>query len=113
MTECSRVRVYVAGPYSAGDVEANVNRAIDAWHELHERGFSPFCPHLTHFIHLRHPKHYETWLRHDFEWLEQCQALLRLPGDSPGADREMRFAVENGILVFNSIATLSDFFVEA
>lgn len=108
----ARLRVYLAGPYSKGDVEANVASAIDAWHTLHDLGFSPFCPHLTHYLHLRKPLDYEACMTWDFEWLSQCEAVYRLPGESPGADRESRFAEDRGIPVFTSIKKLAEFFQE-
>ena len=36
---------------------------------------------------------YETWMEYDLAWLGACEALLRLPGHSPGADREVRYAL--------------------
>jgi len=39
----------------------------------------------------------------DFAWLRRCDAILRLPGHSPGADREMAAAAEQGIPAFGSV----------
>ena len=97
------LRVYIAGPYSKGDVVVNVREAMLAWHKLRNCGFIPFCPHLNHFLHLLIPLEYEKWLLWDLEWLAVCDALLRLPGESPGADRECRAAKDLGIPVFDSI----------
>jgi hypothetical protein len=93
-------RVYVAGPYTKGDVAVNVRNAILAANELADRGFVPFIPHLFHFWHLVTPRPYEDWTRLDFEWLPFCDALLRLPGESSGADAEVVAASELGIPVF-------------
>lgn len=99
-------RIYVAGPISIGDMAQHVRVAIDASTALLELGYYPFCPHLTHFWHLIHPQEYEKWMEYDFEWLGQCDALLRLPGESPGADREVEFAKKHNMPVFHTIEEL-------
>ena len=83
------IRVYVAGPYTKGDVAVNVREAILAGGRIYDAGMVPFVPHLTHFWHTVAPRPYEDWLRLDMEWLRVCDALLRLPGDSSGADKEL------------------------
>ena len=100
-------RIYIAGPYSAGDVAVNVRNAIQAANSLLDWGFWPYCPHLTHFQHLLFPRPYEDWLRLDLEWLAVCDAVLRLPGMSPGADREVARAHELDLPVFHDILALS------
>jgi hypothetical protein len=52
---------------------------------------------------MMHAHEYEFWLMQDLEWLAQCNAILRLPGDSPGADREVKRAEELELIVFRSI----------
>jgi len=94
------VKIYIAGPYSNGDVAINVKIAIGAGERLAQVGFTPFIPHLSHFWHLLFPHEYSSWLAQDLEWLEQCDAVLRLPGKSKGADAEVKHAQEIGIPVF-------------
>ena len=84
-------RVYVAGPYSSNP-EANVGRAMAVWHELKDLGFHPYLPHLSHFLHLVRPRAYEEWLAYDLIELRLCHALLRLDGNSAGADLEVEEA---------------------
>jgi hypothetical protein len=98
-------RIYIAGPYS-GNPLPNVRRAMDAWHALADAGFVPFIPHLTHYLHLHRQRPYEDWLAHDLAWLSTCNAVLRLPGPSPGADLECVRAVELAIPIFDSMETL-------
>lgn len=95
-----KVRAYVAGPYSKGDKEANARRAIEAADRLLSAGFVPFIPHLTHFWEQQSPKEYETWLAYDLQWLACCEYLVRLSGESRGADLEEAYAREHGIPVF-------------
>jgi hypothetical protein len=40
------------------------------------------------------------------EWLAVCDCVLRLPGESKGADAEVKFAQEIGKPVYYSIAEL-------
>lgn len=98
--------VYVAGPYTRGDVEHNVRTAIAAGNRLLDAGYTPFIPHLTHYWEALHPHHYEAWMQYDFQWLSKCEALVRLPGDSPGADREVEYAEANGIPVYYGVDAL-------
>src|ERR1035441_10289212 len=99
-------RVYVAGPYSNGDVARNVRNAYEAANRLADLGFAPFVPHATHFWHMLFPRPYEFWLDLDNQFLPFCQALLRLPGTSSGADKESQLAQTLGIPVFTEIDEL-------
>lgn len=93
------VRVYVAGPITKGDRKQNIHNAIDAADRLLVAGHIPFVPHLCHWWNKRHRHDYEYWLNWDFEWLRQCEALVRIPGESAGADREVEFARGHHITV--------------
>jgi hypothetical protein len=106
-----RIRVYIAGPYSKGDVAVNVRTAIEMGTKLWDSGlFAPYVPHLTHFWHLVTPKPYETWLELDNEWIPACDCILRLPGDSSGADKEIKLAESLGLPVFFTEADLFDYY---
>lgn len=83
------VKIYVAGPYTQGDVAVNVRNALHAASMLADAGFIPYVPHLSHFWHLVFPRPYEEWLKFDLIWLAQCDACLRLDGPSNGADGEV------------------------
>ena len=93
--------VYVAGPYT-GNEEANVVRALDAATVLLRAGLFPYVPHLSHFWEDLHPHHYEVWMALDFGWVRRSDAVLRLPGESKGADREVALASSLGLPVFHS-----------
>jgi len=106
-------RVYVAGPYTKGDVALNVRNAFAAANQLADRGFAPFVPHATHFWHMLFPRPYEFWLELDNEFLRFCQAVLRLPGESSGANKEVELAAKLGIPVFREIEEEVEHFVTA
>jgi len=101
-------KVYVAGPYTKGDVAQNIRIAILAADRLSQAGLVPFIPHLTHFWHLLCPHEWEFWMEQSLAWVEVCDCLLRLPGESIGADREIERARQLGLSVYLSIESLID-----
>lgn len=99
-------KVYIAGPYSQGVTAENIRNAVFAAERLVQLDCSPYIPHLSHLWELIQPHCYEFWIHHDMEWLGVCDALLRLPGHSPGADGEVAEAQRLGIPVFYSLDEL-------
>lgn len=104
------IKVYVAGPISRGHVAANIHRAIQVANQLCDLGFTPYVPHLNHFWDLVTPRPYAFWIKLDKEFLPCCSAVLRIPGESLGADYETTFAEERGIPVFHAIEELCKHF---
>jgi Domain of unknown function (DUF4406) len=101
--------VYIAGPYSlGGDVGHNVHQAMHMWRLLWDHGYIPYCPHWSHFQHLVTPLAYEDWLDYDREFLAFCDVLMRMEGESKGADLEVKLALELHIPVVNSLQALLD-----
>jgi hypothetical protein len=101
MTTNYKKLLYVAGPYTRPDPVENTHRAlrfasalIDADYPLH-----PFVPHLTLLWHMVTPRPLEFWYAHDMHTLAACEAVMRLPGASTGADAEMAVAVELGLRI--------------
>lgn len=103
-----RIFVYCAGPYTNGDTEYNVNKAVDIGNRVRDLGckFVPIVPHLFHFWHDRHERGYEDWMDLDFGLLTRCDALIRFGGESPGGDREVAFCQGAGIPVYESVQEL-------
>jgi hypothetical protein len=79
-----------------------INEAVDAYLKLIDLGFSPFCPQLSVFCELLQPGRisYEKWLEYDFDIIKSSDAVLRIPGVSPGADRECEYARSIGVPVY-------------
>lgn len=94
------MKVYVAGPLTMGDPMLNVRAAVLAGLEILSAGHVPFVPHLNLFAHYLVPQPYDTWLQADLQWLAACDCLVRLPGHSPGADREVERARVLGMPVY-------------
>lgn len=98
--------VYVAGPVSLGNWMENLRKALDASEEIARAGFLPFCPHTSMMWEFAHPGHpYQFWLyRITLPWITRCDYVVRIPGESTGADREVTFAKNSGIEVYFSVA---------
>jgi len=99
-------KVYIASPYSHGDVGKNVKLQMDTAIILIDNGYVPFVPLLNHFLHMANPRKEEVWMDYDMEWLNSCDILLRLPGKSPGADAEVRAARLRAMPVYHSLYSL-------
>jgi len=99
---------YIAGPYSAGDVGVNIRNAIAAGDQMWAKGYAPYIPHLNHLWQLISPKPYDEWIRIDIEILRRSDILVRLPGNSIGADDEVIFATHIGIPVYFGIEEVPD-----
>lgn len=119
----NRLRVYIAGPISKGDLAGNIQRASDAFEALALAGLAPFCPHWSCFsgkvqvsetggsvyaVAGAQPNKltHADWLAVDLAWVGCADAVLRLPGESTGADLETAEAKRAGIRVFDSLAEL-------
>lgn len=85
------VHVFIAGPMStSGEPGPNLHAAASAAADLLYLGFTPFIPHVTWILHAIRPDiAVKTWQQWDRRWLQRCDCLLRLPGRSDGADREV------------------------
>lgn len=96
------IKIYVAGPYSKGSVVDNVDMR-----------YAPFCPHLYHFVDVYSKKTWSDWMKIDLEFLSRCDVLIRIPGESPGADIEVDRAIRSGIPVLNSLEEAEEFIKQA
>ena len=101
-------KVFIASPYTAGDLAVNVKTQIDMADKLMNLGYFPYTPLLSHFLHMANPRPYHNWTELDIVYLKICDCVLRLPGESPGADNEVKIANELGIPVYYSIEGLQN-----
>lgn len=100
------IKIYIASPYTLGDVAVNVKVQMSTVNKLMDLGFVPFAPLYSHFQHMMYPRPYEDWLKMDLEWVEMCDCLLRLPGESKGADEEVEHAKKHNKPIFYYIEDL-------
>lgn len=100
------MKIFISGPYTNLDPCINTRNAILAAEKVIERGHIPFIPHLNHLWHLISPHEPDFWYDYDLQWLPICDVILRLPGESEGADREVRWAERLHIRVIYDIDEL-------
>ena len=91
--------VYVAGPISSNPMHG-AHDACEVGSRLLAIGVLPVLPHLTVLWDMIDPHDYEDWMAYDFGLIDHCQALYRMAGASPGADREVAYAESLGLPVF-------------
>ena len=109
------LRVYIAGPMTGGTAGnfnmEKIHEAIEAHFTLIELGFVPHCPQLTVFCELMQPNRisYEQWLDLDINYINDCDIVLRIPGLSPGAERECKYARSRGKTVVDSLAGVLEY----
>jgi len=107
------MRVYISGPLEGGDQRQNIRRALLAMESILLSGHEPFCPHLSWFAELfmLHQVPRTAWMRLDLAWLSQADVVVRIPGESPGADVEVARAGELGIPVVVGVKAFFDRYV--
>lgn len=99
--------IYLAGPITKPEPMENVHDAVVIATQLLDSGLVvPFVPHTTALWHMITPRPYEVWMAYDFAVIEHCAAVLRIDGESMGADREVAHADNLGIPVFYSVDEL-------
>lgn len=106
------VRVFISSPYTLGDTCDNVRVQHDAFRALIDLGHIPFAPLLSHYQQMIHPMRWDEWIKWDLAWLEQCQVVLRLPGESKGADLECARAEELFLPVIRTREQLIEYLID-
>lgn len=104
-----RPRIYIAGPITHGDLADNIRIASEAFFALLKAGFAPLCPHWSAYSggpydrpeaqRLPCGTTHADWMDADLPWVEAADVVLRLPGHSPGSDREVEHANRSGVPV--------------
>lgn len=121
-----RRRIYICGPISRGNLAHNVNQATAAFIALAKAGFAPLCPHWSVYakpcghvdggtrtiaygcVNGNSEMTHDDWMGIDIPWVEVADAVLRLPGESTGADRECEAAFSKQIPIFESVQAIID-----
>ncbi len=98
--------VYLAMAYTSDPV-LNTHDAIEIADGLQATELvTVYVPHLNHLWGLVRPHMPDYWLSYDLAFLQRSHALLRIEGESPGADNEVVYAGELGIPVFHDESDL-------
>jgi hypothetical protein len=93
--------VYIASPYTKGDVGINTRFQMETFDELMNDGkVWPVAPLWSHFQHVFAPRPYQDWIQYDLALIARYDACLRLDArhepsgyvmkESTGADGEVR-----------------------
>ena len=107
MDHLHRPLVYVAGPYTHPDPVQNTHNAVRVAERIQSTVLvTAFVPHLNLLWHAIIPHDNDYWYEYDIAFLARCDALLRIPGDSVGADNEVEFARHEMIDVFDDVDKL-------
>ena len=101
-----RPRIYISGPITLGDAKHNFQQAAEAQRRLLIEGFAPWNPMLTMLLDYAEEIPHAVWVDADLPWIEAAKAVLRLPGESVGADAEVAFARSKDVLVYYDIDEL-------
>jgi hypothetical protein len=109
--------VYIASPYTKGDLAINTHFQCKVLDQLLDDGkVLPVAPLWSHFQHTAFPRKYQDWIDYDQEMLPLYDACLRLnvehinldysQSESSGADGEAETFKKLGKPVFYSIDEL-------
>lgn len=103
--------IYVASPYTAkteAERLSNVNRQICAGEQIANFGAYAYLPLLSHYWDAMFPRKWEFWIEMCKNMVPRCDGLIRLSGDSRGADIEVEFALSKNIPVFYTFGKLDE-----
>ena len=107
MTYCC----YVAGPYTIGDPEKNTYAAIEVGDQIIREfwpDLMPIVPHLSHWWNSSVKYDYGFWIAYTMEQARRCDIMLRIPGESKGADGEVMECCRAGKPVVYSLFDLGE-----
>jgi hypothetical protein len=122
MTDTSTPKlILIAGPYRSGTgddpelMARNLHRLEEAAWPIFEAGHIPMIGEWVALPVLRsagaegvgHPLAERVMYPTAERLLQHCDAVLRLPGDSTGADQDVAIARERGLPVYHSIAEIT------
>ena len=107
--------VYIAGPYRSSHgpwgIRQNILRAEDLARQVWQAGFTALCPHKNTALFDGMPgMEDQDWLDGGLELLRRCDAMILTEywRGSEGTWREIEYAREQGIPVFESVEELKD-----
>ena len=105
--------VYLAGPITLGDWEHNFCQGVSAQRHLMRDGYAVWNPMLSMMMSKKLEAlplglTHKDFEENDMPLVAVSNAVLRLPGESRGADNEIALALSLGIPVFHSIEELQE-----
>jgi hypothetical protein len=115
--------IYIASPYTKGDMILNIRHQINVFDELKREGIvTPISPLIYAFVEITHPDKYENWMNYDLDLIEHCDGVyvtntevgdyIQLAADSKGVKMEIKHALENTIPVWYNKKDMYWYFTE-
>jgi hypothetical protein len=96
-----RKLIYLSGPITHGNRNLSFYQASEAQLRLIQTGeYAVFNPMLSMALFANNEISWGDWLSNDESWIRVSDMLLRLPGESKGADREVAYAKSINIPVY-------------
>lgn len=103
-------KIYIAGPISNGGKSKDPRSVYKAVIESEKyylaavrNGWTPLLPHFSYYAWIHDEEdegiHWDRWMELDLDWIDSCYCLVRIPGESKGADAEVRYAKKKNIRV--------------
>jgi len=99
------MKIFINGP-TIHDVETNIRMACSAGVQLLMAGKTPYIANLRHLVNIIHPVPSEVWDEYDKEWMEDCEAVVQLPGKGQRSERILILAEKRDLPVFGSVEEL-------
>lgn len=102
--------IYIAGPMAKPPMDDNIRRAMSTGEALMRLGFSFIMPQLCFYFAVHYPHSWKEWLELNKPLVLKSDGLIRLDGESEGADLEVSWATEAGIPVFRAVSEIERYF---
>lgn len=93
--------IYLSGPITKGNRNQHFYRSCEAQRVLMAAGYAVVNPMLSIVMPSawQADMPHEQWLKMDLAIIERCDMIVRLPGESIGADMETDHAILRGLPV--------------
>ncbi|MEU4695325.1 DUF4406 domain-containing protein [Actinoplanes sp. NPDC023714] len=104
--------ILIAGPYRSGTgddpakMAANLARLEEAAGPIYQAGHVPMIGEWVALPVFRYLLDKDVFYDTAHRLLQHCDAVLRLPGESTGADQDVKIAQERGIPVYYDLAEI-------
>lgn len=101
--------VYLSGPITKGNRNDNLHQFNEAHRRTIDLGFAPINPGITMLLPFAWQEEYphSTWIDCDLPLVAASHIVLRLPGESVGADMEVDFALNLDMPVVHDLDELA------
>lgn len=101
--------VFISGPITSQALSC-VRDSLPVYKFLLDNGAVPVGLQFAIIAEMVDPLSYEEWMDYAYGLIDHCDLLVRLPGESSGADREVDYASKRGLpVIYTSGFAPADF----